>query len=209
MKSAGSPGEGPEPKKKVLALFDFDGTLTSQDTLPAFIRFVHGDRHYYQGLASLFPDLLLYKLRILSNQKAKERMLTYFFKGMAEEEFRERCAQFAVEAVPRLLRPAGVGALQRLKSEGARIIVVSASPENWVHPWSSRMGAECIATKLEVEAGKITGRIAGMNCHGIEKVNRIRNAVDLSNYDDIYAYGDSKGDSGMLDLATRRFYRSF
>lgn len=47
------------------------------------------------------------------------------------------------------------------------------------------------------------------NCHGIEKVNRIRNAVDLSNYDDIYAYGDSKGDSGMLDLATRRFYRSF
>jgi phosphoserine phosphatase len=36
------------------------------------------------------------------------------------------------------------------------------------------------ATKLEVEAGKITGRIAGMNCHGIEKVNRIPDAVDLS-----------------------------
>ena len=47
------------------------------------------------------------------------------------------------------------------------------------------------------------------NCFGVEKVNRIRQEYDLSQWDFIYAYGDSRGDQEMLDLADERYYKFF
>ena len=41
------------------------------------------------------------------------------------------------------------------------------------------------------------------------KVKRILKSYDLSNYDCIYAYGNSRGDYEMLELATEKFYKPF
>ena len=57
--------------------------------------------------------------------------------------------------------------------------------------------------------GLLTGKIENQNCHGEEKVNRINAAFDLSQYDEIYCYGDTKGDKPMLRLATFAFYKPF
>jgi len=40
-------------------------------------------------------------------------------------------------------------------------------------------------------------------------VRRILAAYDLSQYDEVYAYGDTKGDKPMLGLATIAFYKPF
>ena len=48
--------------KKVLALFDFDGTLTKKDTMFEFIRFSKGNLMLLIGLIISFPILVLYKL---------------------------------------------------------------------------------------------------------------------------------------------------
>jgi phosphoserine phosphatase len=66
-----------------------------------------------------------------------------------------------------------------------------------------------ISTRLETNNGKLTGRIEGKNCRGIEKVRRIKMQYKLDEYDEIYAYGDTKGDKPMLGLATIAFYKPF
>ncbi|GAG97863.1 unnamed protein product, partial [marine sediment metagenome] len=47
------------------------------------------------------------------------------------------------------------------------------------------------------------------NCYGIEKVNRVQETYTLSQYEYIYAYGDSHGDKEMLSIANERYYKNF
>lgn len=88
-------------------------------------------------------------------------------------------------------------------------MVVSASPENWIQKWSFSEGLELIASKLEVNNGKITGKILGKNCHGVEKLKRIKEKYIIEDYKVIYAYGDTSGDRPMLNVATHSFYKPF
>jgi HAD superfamily phosphoserine phosphatase-like hydrolase len=95
------------------------------------------------------------------------------------------------------------------QKEGHRIVIVSASMKCWLDAWCKNNHIELISTKLEVIDGKLSGKFATKNCHGIEKANRIREMFDLGNYDHIYAYGDSSGDREMLALADESFYKPF
>ena len=45
-------------------LFDFDGTLTTRDTLLAFIRYVHGTWRMTCGFLRYLPQLLLMKCHL-------------------------------------------------------------------------------------------------------------------------------------------------
>ena len=92
---------------------------------------------------------------------------------------------------------------------GTVIVVVSASPENYIATWCREHQLDCIATRLEIAHGKITGNIDGMNCHGQEKVERIKRRYELSRFREIFAYGDSSGDKPMLQLANHAYYKPF
>lgn len=191
-----------------LALFDFDGTLTRKDSLFELIKFIHGKQRFYKGLLTLFPGLFLYKIKMIPNWKAKEKVLTYFFKGIPLDIFQNYCNRFASEAIPAILREDAMPILKQFKDNGTRIVIVTASAENWILPWCRSLNIECIASKMEVHNGKMTGKLTGKNCYGTEKANRIKDVLDLSGYNEIYAYGDSKGDLPMLKLATKSFYRT-
>ena len=102
-----------------------------------------------------------------------------------------------------------LGSIRRLKAAGAEIVIVSASADNWIRQWCGRHELQLIATRLETRNERLTGRIEGRNCHGQEKVRRITAAYTLSQYDEVYCYGDTKGDKPMLSLATFSFYRPF
>mgnify|MGYP002412433442 CR=1 FL=1 len=71
------------------------------------------------------------------------------------------------------------------------------------------MGFDLLATQLEIKDHKLTGCYAGQNCHGEEKVRRIKAVYDLAQFDKIYAYGDTSGDKPMLALAHQSFYKHF
>ena len=71
------------------------------------------------------------------------------------------------------------------------------------------MNLRLLGTKLMTRNGKITGKIDGKNCHGSEKVCRIEERYNLSDYTDIYCYGDTRGDKPMLELGTIKFYKPF
>lgn len=194
--------------RKKIAFFDFDGTITTRDTLPEIIRFQRGSLSLYTGFLLLSPWLLLYKLGLLANDRAKEILLKYFFGGMREQDFQQNCDAFAETRLPHLIRSGALKEISRLKAEGAVLVIVSASAGNWIRKWSESLSLGLVSTTLQIDNGVLTGGIEGKNCHGEEKVRRIRAIWNLEEYE-VYAYGDSKADLPMLNLAAQSFYKPF
>jgi phosphatidylglycerophosphatase C len=192
-----------------IAFFDFDGTITRKDTLLEIIKFIKGTAAFYAGLLMNSPWLLAYKMKFLPNDQAKQKILAYFFAGMPEQTFQEKCDLFAEKKLPGLIRPRAIEEISKLRSLGFDIVVISASAGNWIREWTSSYALELVSSKLEVHNGLITGRLEGKNCHGAQKVVRILEQWDLEEYEEIFAYGDSSGDRPMLALATKSFYKPF
>lgn len=191
--------------RKIVA-FDFDGTLTTKDTLLAFVRYAKGKRAFWWGFLCHAHLLVLMKLGLYPNWRAKQRVFSYFFKGMEIEVFDRLCQQFAASSCW-LLRPEGVRAVEQAGASGAEVLVVSASIDNWVQPFFPEV--KVIGTQIEVADSRLTGRFLTPNCYGQEKVNRI-----LALYPDrqtyhLTAYGDSRGDRELLAFADEAHYKPF
>ena len=192
-----------------LALFDFDGTITKDDSLLKFIRFVVGDGRFIFGLVVLSPILVAYKLKLIPNYKAKQYMLSWFFKGMSKDAFLKVANEYSLVHIDKILRPKAIEKINWHKNQGHKVVVVSASIEFWLRPWCEKNGLELIATKLEIKDDIVTGKLLSKNCYGVEKVNRIKEIYNLKDFEYIYSYGDSSGDKQMLELAHEKFYKPF
>ena len=192
-----------------IAFFDFDGTITTDDSLIKFIRFVVGDTKFIIGTIVLSPTLTAYKLKLIPNYKAKHYMLSYFFKGMSEEKFMQVANEYSLNHIDTILRPKAMEKIAWHKEQGHKIVIVSASIECWLKPWCDKNNLDLIATKLQIKDGIVTGKFLTKNCYGIEKVNRIQEQFNLNDYNYIYAYGDSSGDKELLELANESFYKPF
>ena len=187
---------------KTIAVFDFDGTLTTRDTLIEFIRFAFGSTRTYLGFLLYSPMILLMMLGIMDNNRCKELLLSHFFKGMEYSRFQQLGKEFA-NIVPSFLRTEMVEQLKEHLQSGADVYVISASVEEWVKPFCMTLGVnDVLATRLAVDAnGLLTGKYNGKNCHGEEKVNRLKLVAPARNTYKLYAYGDSSGDSNMFAFA--------
>jgi phosphatidylglycerophosphatase C len=195
--------------KRRIAFFDFDGTITTKDTFLEIIKYQKGSMGLYMGVLLNLHYVLAWKLGIMTNHDAKEKLLRFWFGNTPIDSFQQKCNTFEKDILPSLMRPKALEEIARLRSEGAEVVIVSASPENWSSQWRHEHGIQSLCTRIQVHEGKITGKFLGKNCHGEEKVCRIKDAYDLSAYDEIYCYGDTKGDKPMLGLATFKFYKPF
>jgi phosphatidylglycerophosphatase C len=193
----------------VIALFDFDGTITKKDSLVDFIQFVIGKPKYFIGIFFLSLMLITYKLKMISNHEAKEKLITYFFKGWDLDCFQKLANLYSSEMLYKIINEEAIKKIKWHQQKGHEIVVVSASVENWLKNWCIFNNLELISTKLEINNGKLSGKFATRNCFGIEKVKRIKEKYNLENFDFIYAYGDSIGDKQMLELANKSYYRCF
>jgi len=186
--------------------FDFDGTLTTKDTLIEFIRFAKGTIAFGCGFLRYAHLLVLMKLGLYPNWKAKQKVFAHFFKGITIEDFDSICQAFAASS-HHLLRPKGIEAIHQAQNEGAEVLIVSASIDNWVEPFFANV--KVLGTQIEVMDGKLTGRFLTKNCYGQEKVNRILSLYP--NRQDYYltAYGDSRGDKELLTFADESHFKPF
>ncbi|WP_024985763.1 HAD-IB family hydrolase [Prevotella veroralis] len=195
--------------KKVYA-FDFDGTLTTKDTLLEFIRFARGNTAFLFGFLLFSPLLVLMKLKIYPNWKAKQRVFSWFFKGMLIDDFNHLCTEFALHN-KQLLRPKGMKAIKKAIEEGSQVVIISASIDNWVRPFFDEMGNNIIVvgTKIEVSNNYLTGKFITNNCYGVEKVRRLQALFPQRETYTLIAFGDSRGDKELLAYANQGFYKPF
>lgn len=190
-----------------LALFDFDGTVTEGDTYSPFLRFAVQPRRAVVGGALVFPFVMAYRLGLVSAGRVRPIVARACFQGAGADEVRALGRRFAIEVVPKSLRP---NALQRIhwhQTQGDTVVIVSASLDVYLSPWCESMGLRCICTELEERDGRLTGRYRAGDCSGSRKVDRIREHYDLNSFPVVYAYGDTADDKEMLDLAHRKYFR--
>lgn len=191
--------------RKIVAT-DFDGTLTSKDTLLEFIRFAKGNIYCAFGFLLYSPLIVLMMMKLYPNYKSKQKLFSFFFKGMPLEEFNRLGSEFALSS-KHILRPGGLDMLRKCREEGMEVVVVSASIDNWVQPFFPDL--RVLGTQIEVADGKLTGRFLSKNCYGQEKINRLLEVFpDRDNYY-LIAYGDSNGDRKLLDFADESYYKPF
>ncbi|RDU53226.1 HAD-IB family hydrolase [Helicobacter sp. MIT 01-3238] len=197
--------------KKNIAFFDFDGTISSGDSLWLFITHIVGKKRLILGVARHIHILLGYTLGLISNTDAKQALSAKFLSGISTDDFAKHCIDF-LPTLESICKASALSTIAWHKERGDIIVVVSASFEEYLAPLCEKLGIGLIATKLEVLGNSLSGRFGSPNCYGAQKVERIKQQYDLSEYGEIYVYGDSKGDKEMLAIASdekHRFYRYF
>lgn len=194
-----------------LALFDFDGTISNRDSFLYFLWSVNSKKMIRTCVSSL-PGIVLYLAKSDPGTSLKEAFLTKMLAGHQFNALKKRADDYCSRLLPGIIRDGFWPCLQRHQSAGDSIYIVSASPRFMLEPWCRRHQLKLIGTELETDAhGCLTGKLAGNNCKGVEKVERIVSEINLEKYVSISAYGDTPSDQPMLELADtdQRFYKPF
>lgn len=195
------PRPAPTTSRAGVAAFDFDGTLAERDTLIPFLARAHGRRRVALALAA---QARTYRR---DQDAAKADMLRRLVTGDDLERLAALGHDYAV-GLHHLLRPEMTERVRWHRSEGHRLVIVSASLGVYLRPLGELLGFDqVIGVELEVDDhGRCTGSmVGGANVRGPEKTRRLTAWLDtqgLTRPDyELWAYGDSSGDDELLALA--------
>ena len=173
-------------------VYDFDRTIFDGDSTVLFIRFMAKKRpHLALRVPALLGNGLLFISGVRDKQVFKERLFETLFSP--------------VDDAYALLNPFWDENESRIKdfyrkTQRPDDVVITASPVDIVRPMCERLG---IKTVLGSPVDLRTGRYAGNNCHGAEKVRRFRETFPSARVDDFYS--DSHSDDPMARVAKRAF----
>jgi phosphatidylglycerophosphatase C len=193
---------------RVVAAFDFDGTLSRRDSLVPFLRRACGDAAVAAAILSRLPVLLAAAAGRVTRGRAKEALLRPLLGGRRVAELETVVEAFARRLLASGMWPPGMERLEWHRRRGDDVVIVSASPELYLAAVGRALGARAVlATGLEVDAaGRLTGRLAGPNVRGAEKVVRL-DAWLGPGPAEVWAYGNSDGDRELLARADHGFRR--
>lgn len=189
-----------------LALFDFDGTLTTRETFPAFMRYAVVRPRLLAGGVLLAPVVFGYRRGWVAGNPTRASIVQMGLRGVDAERLRAQGAAFARDVLPGVLRPEAMARLAWHRQRGDRVVVVSGGLDVYLAPWCADQGVELLCSVLAERGGRITG-YAGPQCVGEEKVRRVHTLCDPRAYAAIHAYGDTHEDLAMLAMAHHRTYR--
>nr|WP_086938927.1 HAD-IB family hydrolase [Thaumasiovibrio occultus] len=188
-----------------IALFDFDGTITNADMFTQFLNFSATKRRSPFAKLALSPFYLLYKLGVIPAPTMRPIASYVAFWGREASDVAALGEQYAQHVVPRFLRQEALEQLDWHKQNGDQIVIVSASLDVYLKPWCAQHGFALVCSELNVHQGKFTGRYRDGDCSSEDKPRLIRTQFDLSQFDKIYAYGDTREDHAMLNLADEAY----
>ena len=196
---------------QVVAAFDFDGTLTRRDTLLPYLAIGLGWAGFGVVMLQCAPWLLAYALRLLPNHVAKARLLRLAFSGRTTAEVDGWTTRW-MASLPAQLRPDALAQLAAHQRAGHCCVMVSASPDVYLQRAARQLGFDAlVCTEMAVTRGVLSGNMQTPNCHGEQKVIRLRAwlagqdwcAKDVT----LHAYGDTPADQPMLRMAGHAWYR--
>ena len=194
---------------KQLFLYDFDGTITKKDSLFGFLRFSSNGGHYFLSLLLFSPLFVAAILGILPNASVKQRFISHFLKGKTRAQLRivsfEYCDFIFGEKAMR--SDALISIDENLKK--GPVYIVSASLDIWLEDIARYLGVGLICTHAHYKNDVFDGTFLTPNCNYGEKPRRVRQEIDLSAFERIHYFGDSKGDLAMKEVATDFYYKEF
>lgn len=174
----------------LINVYDFDNTIYRGDSSYDFFR--HCAVKYPRVLVSAvcaLPWFLGMLLGVLDKTRAKERFYRYL-----------RHVPEAAEEVERFWLDHDKNLkdwyfAQKREDD----LIISASPEFLLAPVMQRLGLTFLASRVDAASGRYTGK----NCHGEEKVRRMREHYPEVQMDQFYS--DSMNDLPLAKLAREAF----
>lgn len=197
--------------QKTYALFDFDGTLRSGDSIVSLC--LYARERGLCGAGTLARGALAalgYYAGLCAPEKAKQTGMEWI-KGRTEHELAALSQRFCDDVLLPGLYPEGLRALRDEQTRGATVLLITASPSFYLLPLRERLGiTDVIGTRMALDdAGAYTGEICGENCRGLQKPLRLAEYLaakgDRLDYETSSAYGDSASDADMLKLCARKY----
>ena len=186
------------------AFFDFDGTLRPGDSIVSFLAFAVKKGKLSRGaLARAGIDAALGKLGLMPLDQVKTRALS-FERALSQPERDALCAAFVEERLLKEIRPRGLEKWLRLREEGYRMVLVTASTGDYMAPLARALGADALLCTPVDDSGRV-----GPNCRGKEKARRMLAwagglpAGFRVDWENSLAFGDSAGDESLLSLTGR------
>jgi phosphoserine phosphatase len=174
-----------------LALFDFDGTITTREMFPDFMHFAVAPGRLAVGKVVLSPLIVGYRLGLVAGNTVRAGIVNFGFRGVSETA----------------LRPVALERIQWHKAQGDVVVVVSGALDLYLSHWCGRHGLDLVCSELESRDGVLTGRFRGAQCVGMEKPRRVLEKYDMRDFATVYAYGDTREDREMLNVADRKYFR--
>ncbi|MGL5617005.1 MAG: HAD family hydrolase [Sarcina sp.] len=189
-----------------IAFFDVDKTLIEGDSMFLLLKYTI-DKYpkAKKRLPKLFMDLCFYKLGLINTKKAKESMF-YTINYLSDNDL----DNFYKEVIKKKIFNDALIEITKLKEEGYLTLLISASPECYLKHFENEEFVDgVIGTKLKAKENFYTNEIEGINCKGIEKVERINQYLKEKGItvdkEKSLAYSDSLSDKPMFDLANKAY----
>jgi HAD superfamily hydrolase (TIGR01490 family) len=194
---------------RVLALFDFDGTITTKDSAHTFYRFLYTSRlaYIYKNYVCCWWQIILLTFKLISYLPLKQRRLLVHTKGIQPERLAAIATEYQQKVLEKILIPKALERLQWHQQLGHEVWIVSASYDFILEKWCKENRLNLLTNETGYENAKRKMIREDVNHEG--KVSRIREHINLIDYTEIHAYGDSNGDAAMLKIATHPNYRLF
>lgn len=194
----------------VLAVFDFDKTMSDRHSFWRFMRFVAGSWKFYTAIIPLSGYLIGYFRKKITLMELREIVIQYFFGGIPQATFDQLGRQFAAQKIPAWISDEAVARLQWHQQQGHQTALVSNAAEEYIIPWAKTLGFEVtLGSRFATKEGVLTGMLEGTHCFGAEKVRRLEDKVGPLRQYELYMYGDSEGDKALLEIAQHPYYRNF
>lgn len=189
-----------------LVLFDFDGTLCKIDSFTGFMRYVFSKPHFYQNCLKISPFILAYYSKLYSAQQMRQKIYHCFFQNLDVKTIQKSALQYSTVLLNQHLNPQMLNRLHYHQQQQHHIVIVSASLNLYLQPIADQLKVDVICSQVDTFYHKLTGYYQTKDCSGEEKVKRLKQKYDVSQYQHIYAYGNSHEDFALLDLATHAFW---
>ncbi len=194
------------------AIFDFNGTLVTGEVWQAIESWMGGRgawrRRKTRMIVRQLPVILASKVGLVSADFMVRRWMPAAWATVRGIDERELAAlvQHAWETIFRpSMRERVAEMVRRHKADGYCTALVSATYEPFLEPVREALGFDVvIGTRVEVAAGRVTGRVIGDTVTGAEKVRRVmamgRDAERPIDLERSLAYADTERDLDLLQL---------
>lgn len=185
-----------------IAAFDLDHTMVRRDLVMPFLRHAAGDIRVLRAVSRASTVRAVLR----RDRNALKAAATTSLAGLALPVIDRSARVIASAATTRFLHPVTAQMWRAEGEAGSKRVIVSASYEPYVSRIGEHLAADAVlATQLEVVDGHATGKLAGVNCRGPEKVRRLQELLSRWGLERdsvvIAAWGDSAGDRDMLAWA--------
>ncbi len=182
--------------RSVVAIFDFDKTLVTQDSFRLFSLSAAGA---IWKRCLVFILAVLCKVRLFNNQTYKARVLEQVWSTRSEEEKKKFLNTF-FSTLHGIENSSVLLLLKQHLAIGDRVIVISASPEFYLQPFVQTWSKDIAVFGTRVRY--FDRRVEVDNLYGKSKASLAKSLMERYSPASIFVYTDHISDLELIRLAT-------